>query len=266
MSWNYRNLSAPFNTAVRIPSLLGVAAIYLASLATSVHAQISNPCQNETSADFTNPIQNPYVPLTPGTTFVYNGTVDGQPAQTVTQVTTNTKKILGVRTTVVHDVLSMCSSITQDNVCEDAVVAEDTFDWYAPDNSGNVCYFGEDTRELDANGNVISTEGSWQAGKNGAEPGAIMLANPQVGDSYAQEHAPGVAEDEATVLSLTKSINGECGSFNNVLLTRETTPLDPSSVGDKYYAPGVGLILDVAKKGGRERFELVSVNGTCPGQ
>jgi hypothetical protein len=157
--------------------------------------------------------------------------------------------ILGVRTTVVHDVVYI-----------NDVLAEDTFDWYAQDRHGNVCYFGEDTREFDETGqNVISTEGSWEAGKNGAQPGAIMLADPQRGDSYAQEHAPGVAEDEAVVVSLKKSVKVPYGSFKNVLLTRETTPLEPSSVGNKFYAPNVGLILDLAKKGGRERFELVSI-------
>jgi hypothetical protein len=263
---NHRNLSSPTSTSARVWSLSGVAALFIASSATTVGAQISNPCENPAPADFTSPLQNPYFPLTPGTTFVYNGSIEGQPAQTVTQVTNNTKTILGIQTTVVHDVLSLCSRITAGNVCQDAVIAEDTFDWYAADNAGNVCYFGEDTKELDANGNVISTEGSWQAGQNGAQPGAIMLASPQVGDSYAQEHAAGVAEDQSTVRSLTKSIKGKCGSFDDVLLTRESTPLDAHDVGDKYYAPDVGLIVDVAKKGGRERFELVAVNGTCPAQ
>src|SRR5262249_54560402 len=162
---------------------------------------------------------------------------------------TDTKMIQGVRTTVVHDVLFI-----------NGVRAEDTFDWYAQDTAGNVCYFGEDTKEYDATGNnVISTEGSWQAGKNGAESGVVMLANPQPGDSYAQEHASGVAEDQAAVLSLTKSIRVPYGSFKNVLLTRETTPLGPSDIGDKYYAPNVGLISEVARKGGKERFELVSI-------
>jgi hypothetical protein len=82
--------------------------------------------------------------------------------------------------------------------------------------------------------------------------------------STKQEFAPGVAEDEATVISRTKSIKVQYGSFTNVLLTRETTPLDPRNIGNKYYAPNVGLIVDTAKKGGKERFELVSI--TAPQQ
>src|SRR5262249_10438774 len=193
MSAHHHNLSIPSRTD--IPLLFGGAAICIASLTASVGAQAtSTVCQTEGPADFVGLIDNQYFPLRPGTTFTYDGTVDGQPARTVTQVTKDSKLIQGVRATVVHDALYI-----------NGTLAEDTFDWYAQDKAGNVCYFGEDTRELDASGNVISTAGSWQAGKNGDLPGAIMLADPQPGDFYKQEFAPGVAEDEATVISRTKS-------------------------------------------------------------
>ena len=247
MPVHHRNPSSRLRTY----SLLVFAGVSIcsASFTSHVAAQAtSTVCATEPSTDFVGLIDNQYFPLRPGTTFTYDGTVDGQPARTVTQVTNDTNVIQGVRTTVVHDVLYL-----------NGVLAEDTFDWYAQDKTGNVCYFGEDTKELDASGNVTSTEGSWQAGKNGAVPGAIMLADPQPGDFYRQEFAAGVAEDEAAVTSLTKSIKVPYGSFRNVLVTRETTPLEPRSIGDKYYAPNVGLVAEVARKGGRERFDLVSV-------
>lgn len=249
MSWSRRNLTTLLSTSVLVASLYGVA-VAIASFTPPVHAQTaSTVCQNETPNDFVALIDNQYFPLRPGTTFFYDGSVDGRPARTVTQVTNDTKVIQGVRATVVHDVLYV-----------NGVRAEDTFDFFAQDKTGNVCYFGEDTKEYDATGNnVISTAGTWQAGRNGAEPGVIMLANPQPGDSYAQEHAPGVAEDQAAVLSRTKSVKVQYGSFSNVLLTRETTPLEPDSVGNKYYAPNIGLIFEVAKKGGKEQFELVNI-------
>lgn len=247
MSVHHRNVSSRLGTY--FPLVFVGIAICTAAFTTSVASQAtSTVCQNELPANFVDLIDNQYFPLRPGTTFTYDGTVDGQPARTVTQVTNDTNVIQGVHTTVVHDVLYI-----------NGVLAEDTFDWYAQDKAGNVCYFGEDTKELDASGNVTSTEGSWQAGKNGAVPGAIMLADPRPGDFYKQEFSAGVAEDEAMVISRTKSIKVPYGSFRNVLLTRETTPLEPGSVGDKYYAPNVGLIAEVAKKGGRERFDLVSV-------
>ena len=242
------------------PLLVGVATL-LASFAGPIHVaqatQAPFPCDSTIkSSDFVATIDNPYFPLRPGTTLTYQGTQDGVPARDVFRVTTNTKTILGVRTTEVSDRLTVADAL-----------AEDTLDWFAQDTVGNVWYFGEDTKELDRNGNVISTQGSWQAGKNGAKPGIVMLASPQVGDTYQQGCAPGVAEDTARVVSLTKTVKVPCGSFTNVLQTEETTPLDPTDVGQKYYAQGFGVILDLAKKGGRERFELVSAQGgakSCP--
>src|ERR1044071_5051914 len=115
-------------------------------------------------ANFVRAVTNPFFPLVPGTTFVYEGETEGVPTREVMTVTNETKLILGVTTTVVH-VQSF----------EDGVLIEETFDWYAQDVDGNVWYFGEDTMELDEAGNVISTEGSWEAGVDGAEPGIIML-------------------------------------------------------------------------------------------
>jgi len=141
----------------------------------------------------------------------------------------------------------------------DGVLAEDTLDWFAQDKGGNVWYFGEDTKELDANGNVISTEGSWQAGVNGAQPGIVMEADPHVGDTYQQEFSVGVAEDMATVVALNKTVNVPFGSFKDCLETSEFTPLEPGTIDHKFYAQGVGLVQSVALRGGRERLELVTI-------
>ena len=198
--------------------------------------------------NFVNKIDNPYFPLTPGTTFTYRGETEGVPTRNVTIITNDTKVILGVTTTVVHD-----------QVYENGVLAEDTYDWYAQDKAGNVWYFGEDTKELDANGNVISTEGTWEAGVNGAEPGIVMEANPKKGDKYQQEFAAGVAEDMAQVIGFVDSFCVSYGCFNNVLVTKEWTPLEKGVVENKYYAKGVGFIYSEMVKGGNETLELVRV-------
>jgi hypothetical protein len=198
--------------------------------------------------NFVSKIDNPYFPLTPGTTFTYRGETEGVPTRNVTIVTNDTKVILGVTTTVVHD-----------QVYENGVLAEDTFDWYAQDKAGNVWYFGEDTKELDENGNVISTEGTWEAGVNGAEPGIVMEANPKKGDKYQQEFAADVAEDMAQVIGFVDSFCVSYGCFNNVLVTKEWTPLERGVVENKYYAKGVGFIYGVMVKGGDEQIELVRV-------
>ncbi len=200
-------------------------------------------------ANFVSKVTNPYFPLDPGTTFVYEGQTEGVPTREVMYVTNETKVILGVTTTVVH-VQSL----------EDGVLIEETFDWFAQDVKDNVWYFGEDTKELDEAGNVISTEGSWEADVNGAQPGIIMLADPKKGKRYQQENAPDIAEDMAQVRRLNASVCVPYGCFDNVLVTKEWTPLEKGVVENKYYAKGVGFILSIMVKGGDERLELVSVS------
>jgi hypothetical protein len=163
-------------------------------------------------------------------------------------VTQETKEILGVTTTVVYH-LSY----------EDRVLVEETFDWFAQDVDGNVWYFGEDTKELDENGNVVTTEGSWEAGVDGAEPGIIMLADPKKGDKYQQELAPDVAEDMAQVIGFEDSLCVRYGCFEDVLVTKEWSPLEKGVVEYKYYAKDVGFIFGVMVKGGDEQTELVRV-------
>ncbi|HWT11456.1 MAG TPA: hypothetical protein VN231_01735 [Allosphingosinicella sp.] len=190
--------------------------------------------------DFVGLIDNPFLPLLPGSVWVYQG----EDTFDIVRVTDDTKQILGVGTTVVFDV-----------AYSEGEIVEVTFDWFAQDEDGNVWYFGEDTKELE-NGRVVSIEGSWQAGVDGAEPGIVMQASPRVGDTYAQENAPGIAEDAATIRSVRAVEEVPFGSFDGVLETHEFTPLDPSSLETKYYASGVGHILTVDEPTG-EREELV---------
>ena len=218
----------------------------MALAAANDHASASSP--NVTPANFVSQVDNQFFPLQPGTTFFYEGMEDGVPTSNEMYVTHETKQILGVNTTVVHD-----------RAFENGVLVEDTFDWFAQDVAGNVWYFGEDSKLLDPDGNVVSTEGSWEAGVNGATPGIIMEAEPRVGDRYQQELAPGVAEDMAQVLSLDKSACVRYGCFDDLLLTKEWTPLDRGVVDQKYYAKDVGFILGVMVKGGDERSELVRI-------
>ncbi len=231
-------------------TLAGALAILFA-ITTTAAAKPQAPAASSdiNPANFVGSITNPLFPLTPGTTFFYQGTKDGVPTSDTMSVTKKTKLILGVTCTVVHH-----------ESFEAGVLVEDTFDWYAQDEDGNVWYFGEDTKELDPSGNVVSTEGSWEAGVDGAQPGIIMEAHPLAGDRYQQEFAPGVAEDMAQVLNLKE--NHVCvsyGCFDDVLLTKEWTPLEHNVVEQKYYAPGVGFILGVMVKGGDERSELVRI-------
>ena len=168
-------------------------------------------------------------------------------AETITvTVTDQTRVVAGVTTTVVHDEV----------VDADGTLVEDTYDWYAQDRAGNVWYFGEDTTSYD--GDEISTEGSWEAGVNGAQAGVVMLARPRVGDGYQQEYDPGNAEDRAEVLSIDDQVVVGDTTYDDVVATVETTPLEPDLAEKKYYAPGVGAVLEETLTGGTERVVLTS--------
>lgn len=199
------------------------------------------------AANFGGPIDNPYFSLVPGTVRTYEGETDEGTETVVETVTNNVKMILGIQATVVH---------AQEFLDGDLI--EDTFDWYAQDNAGNVWYLGEDSSEIE-DGRVVSTDGSWEAGVDGALPGIIMQANPQVGQRYYQEFYLGEAEDEAMVVSLNASATVPYGSFNGCLQTHDFTRLEPDANEDKYYCPGVGLVLEEAAGDG-VRIELIEVD------
>jgi len=198
--------------------------------------------------DFTTTIDNPFLPLQPGTTFIYKGNKEGSKQRDVFAVTHETVVIDGVTCVVVHDRVFM-----------KGVLQEDTFDYFAQDLDGNVWYFGEDTEELNKKGQVVSTEGTWRAGVNGAQPGVIMEAHPRVGDHYFQEVAAPLAQDEAIVLNLREIVAVPFGKFTNCLQTREFTQLEPGIVEHKFYARGVGFILGLVVKGGKERLALINI-------
>ncbi len=197
-------------------------------------------------ADFVPIIDNPYFTLQPGTTFI-SQTADGSTVDNFA-VTRKTIDILGVTCVVIED-----------TVTEDGELKEKTLDYFAQDKLGNVWYLGEDTKEFE-DGKVVSTEGTWRAGVDGATPGFVMLADPQVGIEYDQEVAVGVAQDHAKVLSLTESITVPYGTFDNVLQTEETTPLEPGLVEYKFNAGGgVGFLLAFDVNADERLEELVKI-------
>ena len=173
-------------------------------------------------ANFTTVIDNQYWPMKPGSVWTYRETdAEGKVATVVVTVTSDTKQILGVETVVVHDVLT-----------EDGQVREDTFDWYAQDLDGNIWYFGEDTKEFTDNG--VDTAGSWEAGVDGALPGVIVPADPVPGLAYRQEYLAGEAEDRAIVLSVDEWVEVAAGLYQDVLLTKEFTPVEPDVLEYKW--------------------------------
>ena len=178
-------------------------------------------------ADFVDPSDigttvepNLYWPLVPGYRWVYEGG-----GETITVIVTDkTKLIDGVTCRVVNDVNR-----------EDDVVIEDTEDWYAQDREGNVWYFGELSRDFETfegddpeEGELVTIDGSFKAGRERAKPGILVLAAPRVGDVYRQEMSLGEAEDLAEVISVTGTESVPAASCtNDCLVTRDFTPLEP---------------------------------------
>ncbi|HSB46608.1 MAG TPA: PepSY domain-containing protein [Candidatus Bilamarchaeum sp.] len=203
--------------------------------------------------DFTSNITNKYFSLTPGKKMVFESQTEDGLERAELFVTSETRMVMGVRTVVVWD-----------RVWLEGDLIEDTRDYYAQDREGSVWYFGEDTKEL-SGGVVTTTSGSWEAGVDGAKPGIIMLANPEIGRSYLQEYYAGEAEDTADVLSLNESVSVPYGNFTGCIKTRDWTPLEPGADEHKFYCADIGgVALEIVVEDG-EREELVSVEyGASP--
>jgi hypothetical protein len=206
----------------------------------------SSSTTTATRTGFTANVTNPWFPLRPGSVYRYRGVKDGEPSREVMTVTHRTKTIDGARCVVVSDLLYIRGKLE-----------ERTEDYYTQDAKGNVWYFGEKTAELDEHGNVKNTSGSWMAGVNGAKPGIFMFVHPRPGDSARQEYLKGEAEDHFEVVSLRETATVPFKTFRGAMLTKEWTPLEPDVIDHKYYARGIGTVLEQTVKGGNERNELV---------
>ena len=247
-------------TKIPIAALLGTfaaAAAVAAGGESSASAETAAGCQVPRGservrlkpADFTTRIDNPWWPMRPGSRWVYRETdPEGTRQKVVVTVTRKTKKMAnGITARVVHDV-----------VTEGDEFIEVTDDWYAQDKCGNVWYLGEATKEYE-NGKVVSTEGSFEAGVDGAEAGVIMPAKPRAGLGYRQEYYAGHAEDKAAVVSLGEQAEVPFGHFKKgrVLMTKDVNPLSPKILEYKFYARGVGPVLAIGVSSGSDREELL---------
>jgi hypothetical protein len=204
-------------------------------------------------ADFVDGVDNPYLPFVPGTTWHYEGVDDGETEIDDVTVLAERKEVLGISAVVVQDTVKDA----------DGNVLEDTRDWYAQDRDGNVWYLGEETAEYE-DGEVVSTEGSWEAGVDGAYPGIVMPADPTAGHAYRQEYYAGEAEDLGEILEVGAGPRTvPAGTYENLLVTRDWNPLDPDIVEEKTYAPGIGLIYEVKAQGGDAEVELVTTSATA---
>ena len=217
-------------------------------------------CGEDFAVNFVDPLEiglsiapNPWFALVTNNRWVYEG--DGETIEVV--VTGDTKLVDGVTCVVVIDTAS-----------EDDVVVEVTNDWYAQDLDGNVWYCGEiseNFEEFDGDETdepeLVDIEGSWKAGRDGSEAGILLPFDPQPGDIFRQEFAQTDAEDAIEIMAIDATEAAPGGACNgNCLLTRDFTALEPGVAENKYYVPGIGLIVEIDLETG-DRVELVEFTG-----
>lgn len=196
---------------------------------------------------FVKTIDHPYFPMKPGTTWEYEAVSSEGEERILVNVTDRTKLVDGVTATVVRDTVTTAGG----------KLVEDTYDWYAQDKDGNVWYLGEATKAYEDG--KVSPEGSWEAGVDGARAGIVMKAEPKVGDAYYQEYYKGEAEDEGKVLATDESVTGPTGSYDDVVKTADSTALEPEVLEHKWYARGLGFVLEKYVKGGDEKVTLLKM-------
>ncbi len=179
-------------------------------------------------------ITNPYYPATAGKKYIYEGTTPDGLERVEEERLSSIKTILGISCIIVN-----FKAYINGNLVEEA------WDWYAQDTLGNLWYFGEAVDNYHSNGTIKDHAGSWEAGVDGAQPGMIMPANPQVGMKYREEYYFNHAEDEAEITATGQTITIPFGTFSNCIMTKNFTALEPDANENKYYAPGIGLLKEV---------------------
>jgi len=200
--------------------------------------------------NFTNPttINNQYWPLVPGTVFVYYA--EGEDGCEVSRM----EVLTGYKNDFAGDYADIEAVRVEDlawlsEECDgEYALIEETEDWFAQDDDGNVWYLGEDTTAYDDEEECPTSAGSWEAGADvagvgsDAEAGIVMLAEPDNGLAYQQEYYEDEAEDMARIVKTDVPVDIEMGSYEGCVKIKEWTPLESGHVEHKFYCPPIGLM------------------------
>jgi hypothetical protein len=197
---------------------------------TTLDIAVCDPAAGPFSVD----INNEFFPLAVDSKWVLEGEEDDETIRLEITVPGDTEEVAGVTTLVMVE-----------TEFEDGELIEVSRNFFAQAPDGTVCYFGEDV-EIYEDGEVVSNEGEWRAGENGNLPGIFMPAEPEVGDVFRQEFAPGVAEDQAEVIAFDETIDVPAGIFDHTLTMEDCNPLEDGAKDQKVYVRGIGLAIDEA--------------------
>jgi hypothetical protein len=178
---------------------------------------------------------NAYFRLEPGYRLKLEGREGLSRVTLLITVLEETKLVDGVETRIVEERESKNGKLAE--------VSRNYFAFNSADRG--VYYFGEEV-DVYKNGQVVSHEGAWESGKNGARFGLMIPGEVELRARYYQEVAPGVAMDRAEIASLHETLKTPAGEFKDCLKVVETTPLEKGAKEYKLYAPGVGLIKDAS--------------------
>lgn len=227
----------PTSALTRATGCLALALLLLAPGLAQAHDPDFTETFNFDNCTFTATGNNPYFPLWPGYVTLLEGEEedDGEIVEVSVRITVlaDTEMVNGVLTRVIEEFEE-----------EDGELLEISRNFFATcRETGDVWYFGEDV-DIYEDGVIVSHDGEWRAGEDGATPGVLIPGSPMIGARHFQEVAPGIALDQAEIISLDTTITVPTATYDNVMKVDESSPLDLGAISEKWYAPGVGLIKD----------------------
>jgi hypothetical protein len=196
--------------------------------------------------EFTAQVDNAFHPLPIGRTYVY----ERMTAEGLEHIETTA---LNEDTMIAH---VPCRAVRTEERLNGELI-ELTVDWYSQHADGSVWYFGELAQDF-AEGMLVSIDGSWRTGRDGALPGILMLNAPQTGEAYRMEFLLNQAEDVARVVAVNQTVVVAAGTFHGCVAIEETSALEPDDVAVKFYARDVGMVLEIDQQTG-ERLELIQI-------
>ncbi|MGH7769701.1 MAG: hypothetical protein ACREQP_19815 [Candidatus Binatia bacterium] len=214
---------------------------------------------------FTDPldITNTYHPFQPGGVKIFRGKDGDSRSVGVHLYLSETRTFSWNSTTVECRVL-------REIAFENGELLEISDNYFAQADDGTVYYFGEVVDNYE-NGVVVDNDGSWLVGGptlpsdppttgNDDQPTVFMPANPEVGDVFKPEHLPGIVDETGEILRVNVTVKLPAGRYEGTIKIQETSALAPGTT-NKWYAPGVGVVMEKAK---REHLNLISSTLVSP--